>query len=187
MKTQLRQRLLAVRTNLLPDEVNRDSKAVCRRLSEWPVFQNVQTVLAYLAFRNEISLQPLIDAHHEKTWALPRTLPDRLVIHQYQPGRLERHRFGMNEPAADAPLIPLEQIGMMLVPGVCFDTCGGRIGFGGGYYDRLLCRLDAIRVGIAHTACIVQEAPCEAHDCRMDWLVSPDGIQQVSIRAENSR
>lgn len=169
----------------MPDEVAQASAEVCWLLEEWPVFQNAQTVLAYIGFRNEISLQTLMDAHPEKRWALPRTLPDRLDIRLYRPGKLVRHRFGMAEPAADAPLLPPDVIDLALVPGVGFDACGGRIGFGKGYYDRLLCGMDAVRVGITHAVCIVEEAPCEPHDCRMDWLVWPEKIQSTRIRPES--
>jgi 5-formyltetrahydrofolate cyclo-ligase len=136
--------------------------------------------MAYLAFRNEISLLPLIKAHPDKRWLLPRTLPGGLLeVHLYQHNNLQRHRFGMLEPAAASPKIPLDQIELILVPGAGFDEQGGRLGYGGGYYDRLLSRTCALKVGIAHTMSVIARVPTEDHDCRMDWLAQPSGLRQI--------
>jgi 5-formyltetrahydrofolate cyclo-ligase len=184
-KVLLRQRLLAERAALEPAEVRRASEAVCYHLSNWPVFQQARGVLAYMAFRNEVSLQPLMDAHPEKIWALPRTLAGRhLSVCRYERGRLVTHSFGMEEPASDAPLVPLEAIDLVLVPGAGFDRFGGRVGYGGGCYDRLLPQLAAVRVGVAHTLNPDLAIPCEEHDCRVDWLSLPEGILACERRYE---
>jgi 5-formyltetrahydrofolate cyclo-ligase len=78
--------------------------------------------------------------------------------------------------------VPLDQIDLVLVPGVAFDHEGGRLGFGGGYYDRLLPRLGALRVGVAHPACIVTRVPVSETDVRMDYLALPDGIYRIPTR-----
>ena len=176
-KATLRHQLIAQRAALTPQEVRRASDAVCRHLAAWPPFQGAATVMAYLAFRNEVSLQPLIDDHPHKLWALPRTLPGGVLsICRYQPGRLVRHPFGMPEPAPDAPLVPLDLIDLVLVPGLAFDRFGGRLGFGGGCYDRLLPHLAAARVGVAHELDPYLVLPMDDHDCRMEWIVCPAGI-----------
>jgi 5-formyltetrahydrofolate cyclo-ligase len=176
----VRQELLAARAALSPEQVAADSALVCQHLAEWPPFRQARTVLAYLAFDNEVSLQALIDGYPQKSWALPRTLRGGvLALHRYQPGRLVRHRWGMLEPAADAPPVPLTEIELVLVPGVGFDEQGGRLGFGGGYYDRLLPRLTCLKVGIAHLTSCLPLVPCDVHDCRMDWLARPDGLIRV--------
>ena len=176
-KAALRHQLIAQRAALTPHEVDRASGAVCRHLAAWPPFQRAATVMAYLAFRNEVSLQPLIDDHPHKLWALPRTLPGGVLsVCRYQPGRLVRHPFGMPEPAPDAPLVSLDAIDLLLLPGVAFDRFGGRLGFGGGCYDRLLPLLAAPRVGVAHALDPLLVLPMHEHDCRMGWVVSPAGI-----------
>ncbi len=175
-KSILRNEFLTARAAITGDQVAAASAAVCRHLAAWNVFRPAGTVMAYLAFGNEISLQSLLDGHPEKRWVLPRTLPaGRLTLHRYQPGRLVRHRFGMLEPPADAPLVAADEIELVLVPGVGFDRCGGRMGFGAGYYDRLLPHLNAVRVGVAYRL-FQGDIPCEEHDCRMDYLALPDGI-----------
>ena len=176
-KETLRQRLLEQRAALTPEQVRHTSEAVCRHLSTWSVFRRASGVLAYVAFRNEVSLQPLMDQHTDKVWALPRTLSGgRLLVCRYERGRMVVHPFGMQEPAADAPPLPLDLIDIVLVPGVGFDRFGGRIGFGGGCYDRLLPGLRAIRVGITYSLDPELVLPHDQHDCRMDWLALPEGM-----------
>jgi 5-formyltetrahydrofolate cyclo-ligase len=184
-KHMARQELLAARAALSPEQVWADSALICQHLSDWPPFRQARTVLAYLAFGNEVSLEALLNGYPDKVWALPRTLRDGvLAVHRYQPGRLVRHRWGMLEPAADAPLVPLGEIDLALVPGVGFDQQGGRLGFGSGYYDRLLPRLTCLKVGIAHQISCLPLVPSDAHDCRMDWLARPEGLVRVRPQIE---
>ena len=113
-------------------------------------------------------------------WALPRTLPGGVLApHLYQTGRLVHHRWGMPEPPPDSPAAPLEEIELVLVPGVGFDLQGGRIGFGGGFYDRLLVQLNAVRVGVAYEQSTVEEIPTDDHDCRVGYLVRPSGLMTI--------
>ncbi len=181
-KQTIRQQLLAARAALSPDQVEADSLLVYQHLADWSVFREARTVLAYLAFHNEVSLQALLEGFQDKVWALPRTLPGGiLAVHRYQPGRLVRHRWGMLEPATSAPSVALADIELALVPGVGFDRYGGRLGFGGGYYDRLLPQLTCPKVGVAHRVSCVPLVPCGPYDCRMDWLAQPDGLLRVGI------
>ena len=104
--------------------------------------------MAYLAFRSEIDLGSLFDALPGIRWVVPRVTGKRMVAHVYDPNRLVRHRFGMLEPAPELLSVEPEEIDVILVPGVAFDRRGGRLGFGGGYYDRFLPATAALRVGI---------------------------------------
>jgi 5-formyltetrahydrofolate cyclo-ligase len=182
-KETLRQELLARRAALTLAQVQAASAAICRQLDGWSVFCRAHTVLAYLAFQNEVSLQRLLDRYPEKVWTLPRVLRGgQLGVHRYHPDQLVRHPWGMLEPAADSPQAVLDEIELALVPGVGFDLKGGRLGLGGGYYDRLLPRLDALRVGVAHAEAVVPIVPIQEHDCRMDWLALPSGLMPIELQ-----
>jgi 5-formyltetrahydrofolate cyclo-ligase len=62
------------------------------------------------------------------------------------------------------------------VPGLAFDRRGGRLGRGKGYYDRFLLETSGLRVGICFEDQVVEKIPGEAHDLRMDFLITPAGI-----------
>ena len=172
-KLQLRRRFCSLRERLPADEVAAASAALCQRLAAWSVLRKARTVLTYLAFHNEPDLSLLFDLLPHIHWVVPRVERQRLALHPYDPTRLVRHRFGMLEPAADLPVVEPAMLDLVLVPGVAFDRGGGRLGFGGGYYDRFLPTTPALRVGVTYDECLADALPCGGHDQRMDWIVTP--------------
>jgi 5-formyltetrahydrofolate cyclo-ligase len=162
-----------VRESKTPEEVREGSLALCQRLAEWEILRKAKRVMAYVAFRNELDLKSLFKALPEIEWIVPRVVGRQLVLHPYDPQRLVRHRFGMLEPAADLPTIAPDTLDLVLVPGVAFDRQGGRMGFGGGFYDGFLLTTGALRVGITFDDCLMDAVPCDEHDQRMDWVVTP--------------
>ena len=80
--------------------------------------------------------------------------------------------FGIREPDPGCPLVEREEIDLILVPAVCYDRQGYRLGFGGGYYDRWLTDSTAFRVGMCRTAVLQDHVPVEAHDTRVDVLLT---------------
>lgn len=104
-----------------------------------------------------------------------------LHVHAYLPDALERHALGFLQPRADAPLVPLEAIDLALVPGLCFDASGCRLGYGRGYYDQFLPRLPArvVTVGVTRAALVVERLPTEAHDVAVGWLLTEAGVRRA--------
>jgi 5-formyltetrahydrofolate cyclo-ligase len=82
---------------------------------------------------------------------------------------------GIPEPHAGAPLVAPDAIGFALVPGVAFDAGGRRLGYGGGFYDRLLPLLPAgvARVAGAFDLQLVDRVPAALHDLTVDVVVTP--------------
>jgi 5-formyltetrahydrofolate cyclo-ligase len=159
------------------------SERICERLAEWPTFQKAQTVMAYMSFRNEVSLLPLMNQSCHKRWVIQQTeaRPEpHLILHLYDPARLVRHRFGMLEPDASLPVIEPCALDLVLVPGLAFDRRGYRLGFGGGFYDRFLPHVAAGKVGIVSTALIVDCVPNDRFDHRVDYLASESGISATT-------
>jgi 5-formyltetrahydrofolate cyclo-ligase len=173
-KTQLRRDFRSLRERLSAADVAAASAAICQRLAGWLNERSAGQILTYLAFRNEPDLHALFDLLPHVRWIVPRIVAGRrMMLHPYDPTRLVRHRFGMLEPAADLPVIAPSTLDLVLTPGVAFDRRGGRLGFGGGYYDRLLLTTPALRVGITYDVCLADALPLGAHDQRMDWVMTP--------------
>lgn len=155
-------------------------------LRAWPPYRRAGTVATFLAFGDEPDLSPL---HGDgPRFCVPRVngVAGGLTLHPLG-GPLERHRMGMDEPAADAPRIDPAEVDLALVPGLAFDLRGVRIGYGGGHYDRLLPRLRPTtpRAGVAHPALLAEELPVEAHDVRLSHLVLPGGV--VAVGGQDAR
>ena len=81
----------------------------------------------------------------------------------------------MLEPDASLPVVEPHELDMILVPGVAFDRCGYRLGFGGGFYDRFLPRVTTTKVGIIYAALLVEKVPRGPFDQPVDFLVSEIG------------
>ncbi len=155
------------------------AEAIADRL--WPLLADAGVVLAYAALPEEVSLDPLIRRliRDGRTVALPRVTGE---------GTLDLHRtddlqdlvvgaFGVREPEPAQPLVEPGDIDVVLVPGVAFDRTGRRLGYGGGYYDRLLPRLvRARRVGVCLEAQLVPAVAAEAHDQRVGSVVTEVGM-----------
>lgn len=157
------------------------SRGIVAAVRAWPAYQQADTVALYLPFGSEADLQALLA--DGKRFAAPRTAARgrRMRMHLLG-GPRQRHRFGMDEPAADAPSLLGDEIDLVLVPGLAFDPTGGRLGYGGGYYDGWLAGLrpDTPRLGVAHPDLLAEALPLEPHDVRMTHLALPDGVRRVT-------
>jgi len=172
-KKSLRSRLLARRRSMSPDEVRRQSLAIQDRVRNVPGWEAMRTVLVYLPFQNEADTWGLI---HE-LWArgarvlAPRGRPvrpgemDLYAFRSVQDLRPGAHAIPEPDPRS-CPLVDPRGCDCVLVPGAGFDRLGFRLGFGGGYYDRLLPRLkpNTLIIGLAYDFQIVEHLPRELHD-----------------------
>jgi 5-formyltetrahydrofolate cyclo-ligase len=117
------------------------------------------------------------------TIVLPRIVgPGALTLHEVGPFEgLEEGPHGIRQPSVTTPEVARADIDIVIVPGVAFDASGARIGYGGGYYDRLLDRLpSARRIGMAFDVQLVGSIPHEPHDCHMHMVVTPTQVVRAS-------
>ena len=179
-KQALRTKLRAMRKSLSPETQRLAGEAVCERVLSLAAYKNAERVMAYIACRGELDVSPVIGdiLASGKTLLLPRceadgTLTARKIT---SPEALLPGAYGIPEPAEDAEIAPPESIDLILVPGVAFDGEGVRLGQGGGYYDRLLSETSAVKAGICHDAALIDRVPREAHDIRMDAVITPTAM-----------
>ncbi len=155
------------------------SPQVVAQLRVWPEYRSARNVLSYLAFGSEIDLQ-VLHGDREKTFYVTRTPKVRsegLTIHRLDE-RLEPHPYGYLQPGADAAPVSPHVVDLALVPGLCFDVLGTRLGYGKGYYDRLLpvLRPETPRVGVSAAALVVSRLPRGPFDVPMTHLVTESGV-----------
>lgn len=139
-KKTLRQDLLQAR-QAIPKEVwQKKSYQLCLHLKASSFFSQAQTVLAYFSFRQEPDLSSLLATDSEKyTWGFPRCQGISLVWHAWRPGSpTQVGAYGICEPHPSLPLLAAEQVDLILIPAIACDAKGYRLGYGGGFYDRLL-------------------------------------------------
>ncbi len=138
-----------------------------------PEFRHAHTLLLYMALPDEVPTQAFIRKWTgNKRIVLPVVNGDSLLLREYQAERLAPGWKGILEPDASAPQVLPSEIDLALVPGVAFDRCGGRLGRGGGFYDRLLPQLDCPLIGLCQQWRIVPQVPREPWDIRMDQVIA---------------
>lgn len=146
---------------------------------ELDAWKRAQVVLLYDALPGEVELSMLVDAAGRRTVALP------VVVGRGQPlllrewGNFSRGPFGIREPDARSPTVDPASVDLVVVPGLAFDRRGGRLGQGGGFYDRTLRGMTAVRLAVAYSPQVLPEVPMAAHDVRMHGVVTERGVVWV--------
>jgi 5-formyltetrahydrofolate cyclo-ligase len=142
-------------------------------------------VLAYRALPDEIRLGSLVANLSELTWLTTRVQPGtKLSLHEYSLASV-RNRWGILEPPEDSPNVPFANVDVVLVPGLLFDARGSRLGFGRGYYDRLLAMLgpDVLRIGVTREALVVDRLPIDPWDVPMTHLATGNGVEEILLES----
>ncbi|MFC5848650.1 5-formyltetrahydrofolate cyclo-ligase [Deinococcus petrolearius] len=154
------------------------SEAVTAHLRDLLHTQGARRVLAYRALPGEPDVSGL-DGEFTLLTTRARFRPTpRLTLHPW-PTATEPSRFGALQPPADAPEEALAAVDAVLLPALAYDVRGVRLGYGGGFYDRLLPNFGGLVVGVVWAALVVPQLPSEAHDCRAEWLATEDGVGRV--------
>lgn len=175
-KLALRRQMRAVRAALPDAACEARSKQITQRVRALAELRNAETVLAFASIRSEVRTGALIDAFHAsgKVVALPRVTDDTLVLHRVKSGdTLEEGSFSVPEPSVDAPVVDPASVELALVPALAVDPRGYRIGYGGGFYDRLLPQLRNARTcAVAFDFQLIAEVPELPFDEAVDIVIT---------------
>ncbi len=175
--TRERKRELRGAMRALPRPSPSDSEAACRRLARLPQLAGARCVALFASLPDEPSTRPLFEAlrGQEKRCLLPRTT-DAHQLEFFEVPRwddLRPGRYGVSEPPAGSVVVRLSEADVVVVPGVAFDASGGRLGRGGGYYDRALARIERpFVVGLGLERQVVEEVPRGELDRLVDAVVT---------------
>lgn len=178
-KHTIRHQVRAKRKVLPEDVVRAASAAVCRHAAALPAYRVAASVTAYVASENEIAAASLVEdaAASGRPLFLPRMF-DQPAFVRWLPGQpLACGRFGVLEPAQGEPELP-ETPAIAFLPVVAWDRSGTRLGRGGGFFDRLLARLQPIPlcVGLAYEFQEVAELPRDPWDVPVQFVITEKGI-----------
>ena len=175
----MRRRMLRVRAGIPPDERARRSAAVEETLFAVPEVSGARTLLLFYSFGSEVATGGMARRVLERgaRVLLPYLEEGAIEAAEVRPGDdLVPTTYGPREPARRVAVDPSE-VDVVVAPGLAFDRRGRRLGYGGGHYDRFLDRLgaDAVRIGIAFSAQLVDEVPAGPRDRRVDLVVTETG------------
>ena len=183
MKEVIRKQVLGIRNKLSDDEVYRLSEDIFLNLKENSFFNNSTHVMVYLDFKHEVQTDFIINycLEHGKKVHIPICIPEthELCISRISSLKeLKSGHFGIREPMTEyIRLSDSSLVDLVLVPGVAFDSRGNRIGFGAGYYDRFMKRLQpgAVKAALAYSFQVVDMVPSDEYDIPVDYIVTEKG------------
>jgi len=177
LRAMVRERL----REMTAHERARLSASACEEALSWGPLGGAGCVLAYAPMAMEVDIEPLIEAllAQGATVCVPRVcwdagtitpVPIRDLI-----GDLSIVDHGVRQPRDTLPEIDIAEVQVIVVPAVAFDLAGGRLGRGGGFYDRVLGTRTGpgLALGVGFEAQVVERIPMEGHDRRVDALATP--------------
>jgi 5-formyltetrahydrofolate cyclo-ligase len=181
IRQRMRKQVLAKRDLLGIRDRHEKSAAITERILSMPGMDSWETLFVYVNFRSEVETLQLIQRCLEKDKRVVVPLVDSVqstmialqvtdIEEDLQPGYFE-----IPEPdPAKTSRVDGKEIDVVVLPGSVFDIEGGRLGYGGGYYDRFLVNdaPQACRIGLAFELQVVPAVPLEPHDQRLDYLVT---------------
>ncbi len=187
-KQEIRQKILSLRNNLSFDNASLNSELIKNRLFQVPELKNAEWVMLYLSFNNEVQTDQIVKELLvcRKKLLVPVIVKESKSLIACQifnfEKDLKRGCFGINEPV-ESLKIPVDpkKIDLIIVPGIAFDVNGNRIGFGKGYYDRFLKKVDrkTISIALAYDFQILPTVPSQDNDVPVNIVVSEKQIIKI--------
>ncbi|NJM97467.1 MAG: 5-formyltetrahydrofolate cyclo-ligase [Phormidesmis sp. RL_2_1] len=179
-KATQRRALLKARQGM-PVRISQEKSArICQHLQAWPIFAQSRLTLAYCSFRGEPDLSPLLQ--QQRSWGLPRCEGKALIWHRWYPTcswPLRPGTYGIIEPDPASPVVEPYKVDLILVPCLACDVNGYRLGYGGGFYDRMLGQsdwADKTTIGVVFEYARLPQVPAEAWDIPLDGVCTESGL-----------
>ncbi|MGL5437680.1 MAG: 5-formyltetrahydrofolate cyclo-ligase [Lachnospiraceae bacterium] len=178
-KKQLRQELIKQR-GLLPDAYCKAAdQAIAAHILELEAYQRANTIFCFVSTAEEITTLPVFEhawANKKRTGVPLCTGKGVMEVREIKSmNDLLPGHYGIQEPSPEAPIIRPEEIDFVLVPCLSCSPDGRRLGYGGGFYDRYLSQVNAVKAVICRAKLIRIDIPIQPHDIYMDLVITEKG------------
>jgi len=182
-KHSLRRQFREKRASLTQDERGRFSQDAAGHLFSGPLVAKAATIGLFASVRTEINTRPLFEMAKAGgiTVCFPKMCDDTRLLRwgvvdaweSMTPGLM-----GISQPIDVSHEV--DDIDLIVVPGLGFGMNGGRLGYGAGWYDRSLVSFQGTVVGLGFECQVVDEVPIEDHDHRVHWIVTE--LRAISLK-----
>lgn len=177
-KKELREEVLNKRDKIVASDREEKDDIIISSLMNNKDYKNSKKIFIYIGFGTEINTLKYIDGFIKdgKEIYVPKVYLKRREIEAIRLtslDMLERSKYGILEPINDE-IVDKEELDLIVVPGVAFDREGGRIGYGGGYYDKYFSRNNktVTNIALAYDCQMVNKVPVEEHDVKVDCIIT---------------
>ncbi len=171
---------LKKRLELNKEEIDKKSLSICSNLISHPLFLSSYNIAIYSAVNNEVDINEInkIAISLNKNVHYPRVSGEIIQFHKIDDlNQLVKGKFGILEPLENIKITPLDQIDLFVLPGICFDKSGNRIGYGYGYYDKSLENISHTKkIGLAYSFQVVEALKSDTRDKPVGYIATEKGI-----------
>jgi len=151
-------------------------------------YKNAKVIFVFVSFGSEVDTHRIIHRAlaDNKVVGVPRIPSKERGIEVYRIEGfhdLEERYYKILEPKEHCSPIAPEEIDLILMPGLAFDLQGGRVGYGAGFYDRFLHRLQrpVDKIALAYQFQVFDKVPFDAFDVRIDGIITEEGVKKCSF------
>lgn len=174
-KSEIRREVRRRIKELSPEEKSLSATKIFSQIEQNSHFREAQCIALFASMKDEVATDYALKAWREmgKHIVVPRVEGDIMRFYDYSPDTMQTGAFGIEEPTGEVEF-PADKIDLIIVPARAFTRRGERLGRGGGFYDKYmsLSGFRAYKIGIAFGVQIFDSLPCDAHDIRVDEVVT---------------
>lgn len=187
IKNSLRIHYLQKRLSLCKKDLKYKSAVISKNLINHPVYQNSEIIALYYPIRSEVDVLNIFDTNRKlgKKSCFPKVCGNRLRFYEVsEKSHLKSGTYGILEPNnRDCKEISPEDIDLFIIPAVCIDYRGNRIGSGKGYYDRALANIDSSKkLGLVFENQITCTIPADEFDKHVGYIATEAGVIKIRRR-----
>lgn len=188
-KDHIRRTVLLLRRSIKSNVYIRKNAAIYKKLHTLSLLHTADTICVYFSLADEVGTHAVISdlLKKGKTICIPKITDSSLTLYKITTlSDLKISKMGIYEPVCTSNQISGEQIDVFIIPGIAFDRYGTRIGWGKGYYDKLLTSVTQPKIGLAFSEQIFPLLPRENHDIVMDIIVTEKEIIRIHKNYEKN-
>ena len=171
-KSELRICMKEKRQSLSESEALEKSRRICECAETLQFYKKAESIAVYMPIKNEVSLDLIAKKAFEdgKRVCVPVTEGDTIYLSEiFKDDKFIKGKFGIKEPETKRKT---DRVDLIFVPGLAFSKKGERLGWGGGYYDRLLDELSSFKAGVAYGFQLRDDIEAFEHDKKMDCVIT---------------
>ena len=181
-KKELRAYYKKLRREMSSEERRKADSLIAQKLLTSGEYRSCEMILCFVSIGIEVSTREILSrAFEEKRVLCPKCIgsPSEGIMRFYEVrsfDELEEGTMGIPEPSDKCPEVKTFENALCVLPGLCFDRKGWRLGFGGGYYDRFLESFGGVKAGICYESCVCDEITHYEYDIKADMLFTDKSV-----------
>ena len=178
-KNLVRKKILELRCNIKDEEKIEWDQLIFASLVKSDFFIKAKKIFIYVSYKNEVDTKKIIQysLKNKKEIYVPKTYLNEKNMKAIKINSLDElivDNYGILEPKYVDKNNIGDNFDLIIMPGVAFDRCGNRIGYGGGYYDKYISKLNynVLKIALAYHFQITDSIKAECHDINVDYIIT---------------